>query len=614
MTGDSELSQFRLPGTAQSGSDHAGDSATTARNLPEQAEQADDRLVQFLYATLHHVDDGVLACDAARQITVMNRSMSGLLGVDQCASLPLRLPDGVSLRPADSSASACESLLERPLRGEAVSDEEWTVRRADGDERRVLVTAHPLTERGGEVFGSVLVFKDVTEQRRYEDELRHLATHDALTGLPNRRLLLERLQEALSAGPEERATVLMCDVDHFKEINDTFGHDHGDHLLIQLSERLLAATTAGDTLARLGGDEFVLVSKAADEQAAHEAARRMVDVFRLPFEVGGHTHPISISVGMVLAGDDDTAELLLQHADAALYLAKERGGRRYERFEDNYSVAAARRLVARELLANTLGAGDVLLNYQPVLSLASGRIMGAEALVRLSSPDGEMLLPAQFLDIAERSGLQTSLDLAVLCEAVAATVRLHRRLGAPAVGLTCNLSGRQLSRADLADQVLDCLDRNGLTPGLLSLELAGHDQLDVDSTMRANLIRLTETGVRLGLDDFGVAQGTFSLLLDLPFAYVKVGHSLLRRLPSDARNMAILDSVVQTASTLGLEVRAEGVELQEQATTLERLGVAFAQGFLYWPPLTERAYADLVEATVSSWRLADRSSITSVAQ
>jgi diguanylate cyclase (GGDEF)-like protein len=459
----------------------------------------------------------------------------------------------------------------------------------------VVVNAQPLTDGGGQVFGSVLVFKDVTEQRRYERELLHLATHDALTGLANRRLLLERLEDALRSGSDGRTAVLICDVDHFKEINDTFGHDHGDQLLVQLTQRLQAATRPGDTLARLGGDEFVLITHATDERAAHDAAQRLVDGFRQPLEVAGHTHPMSLSVGMVLAGKGDTAGLLLQHADAALYLAKERGGSRYEPFENDHSLAAERRLVARELLTNSLRAGEVHLNYQPIVSLTSRRIAGAEALVRLPSPDGRILLPDQFLGIAERTGLQTSLDLAVLHEAVAATVRLHKRVRQPALELTCNMSGRQLSCEDLADQVLECLGRHGMLPSLLSLELAGHGELDVDGPMRANLVRLAEAGVRLGLDDFGAAQGTLSLLLDLPFAYVKVGRTLLRRLPGDARNVSILRSVVQMASAVGLEVRAEGVERQEQATALNEFGVELAQGFLFSPPLTERVYAQVAQ-------------------
>jgi diguanylate cyclase (GGDEF)-like protein/PAS domain S-box-containing protein len=582
-------------------------------------DHREGRAVQFVYTLLHHVGDAVLACDRDLNITVMNRAMTVLVGLPTDRAQPLRLPQGLEFLPVAHGSAVTgagtprdgadpDGLLLRPLRGDPVVDEEWIVRRPDGSERRVSVNAQPLADSSGDVFGSVSVFHDVTEQRRHEQELLHLATHDALTGVANRRLLLTGLAEAIDAASDsgERAAVLLCDVDHFKEINDTLGHEHGDRLLVALSGRLREAAGPTDTLARLGGDEFVLVTRVADAGGARRVADRLVALFREPVLVGERSHPLSVSIGVALSAPSgvgraggggtrpDTPDTLLQQADIALYLAKERGGRGYEVFDAAYSRAAEQRLLTRELLTRSLSEDELGLAYQPIVDLEDGRIVGAEAHVRLLAPNGHVLLPGQFLPLARRSGLQVPLDLAVLRRAVAATAHLAQRLQRTP-GITCNLSAESLARPDLSATVVADLDRHGVPAEVLCLELVqltrSGDGAELDSVTRRNVEHLADAGVQVGLDDIGSASGALDLLRDLPFSFVKLGHRFVGNLPGRRQDEAIVRAVVELGSALSLDVRVDGVERVEQAAMLRNLGCRFAQGFLFSRPLSEREYA-----------------------
>ena len=469
------------------------------------------------------------------------------------------------------------------------------LRQADGGLLHCLVTTVPVSGVGGEELSLVQV-QDLTEQDRSEERLRHLALHDALTELPTRALLVEHLHRALAARSPDAPLVaaLFVDLDQFKLVNDGLGHAVGDLVLRETARRLRLVTRPEDTVARLSGDEFVVVCPALSSAAQAEAvADRLSEALRPPIQVGSDEVLVSASIGVAFAtGAQTTPEELLQDADAAMYRAKQLGRRRYEVFDEALRERAHRRGRVRGLLERALEQERLVVHYQPVVDLASRRVVGVEALLRLRDDDGSLLRPAEFLDVAVDSGLLPRLDAAVLRTAATEVAGWSRRAGRP-LGLAVNLGVGRLD-GTLVASVLSVLDDTGMLPGQLLVEVSEQVLSTAGPAGEARLVELEREGVRLGLDDFGSVVGSVTALRRLPLTVVKVGGSFVTDLPQrGATGSAMVRATVGLAGALGLWSAAGGIETEEQYDALRAGSPAtsgdsratYGQGMLFGPPV-----------------------------
>ena len=442
------------------------------------------------------------------------------------------------------------------------------------------------------VIGLGMVMALLEEQRagavHSAQEAEHLAYHDPLTGLPNRRLLLDRLEVALAQGRRggHPLAVLFLDLDRFKVINDSLGHGAGDDLLRQVGARLRGAVREEDTLARLGGDEFVLLlPRVAAPEAAGEVARKVLDALRDPFTVGGRELFVTASAGISVAPDDGGAgETLLRHADIAMYGAKQSRGDAFRFFTPEMNRRARERLETETALRRALAQDELALVYQPVVDLRTGRVCAVEALVRWSHPERGLLPPADFLEVAEATGLIVPLGAWVLRTACG-QARRWRDGGHLEVRLLVNLSVRQFQEPALVQQVAGTLAREGLPPGVLELEITESVAMRDTAASEDVLGGLRDVGVRLSIDDFGTGYSSLEYLRRFPIDTLKVDRTFVRDVQTDEGDAAIVGAVVAMGHRLGLTVIAEGVEHPGQLEFLRGLGCDAVQGYLIARPL-----------------------------
>lgn len=434
------------------------------------------------------------------------------------------------------------------------------------------------------------VLADAIDRWRTEEDIRRRGLHDPLTGLPNRTLVLDRITHALARAEREPGEValLFLDLDDFKLVNDSLGHGAGDELLVALAPRLREAVRPADTVGRFGGDEFVvLCENVAGEAEALGIAARIARMFDRPFPLRGDDHVVRASIGVVLRDDSHRdAEALLRDADAAMYRAKEHGRGRVELFDTGMRARAVGRLQTEASLRRALDADELHAVYQPLVSLADGRLEGFEALVRWRHPERGLLTPAQFIPVAEQSGLIVPVGRRVLglaCERLAAWARL--RPGEPHLRVHVNLSGRQISDPNCRDMVADVLEATGADPRAVVLEVTEGSLLDRAGAAGSTLHKLRALGVRISLDDFGTGYSALGYLRRFPIDGLKIDRSFLSGVEAGGEPAAIVDAILRMARALGLEAVAEGVEEHAQLVALRRLGCSFAQGFLFSPPL-----------------------------
>jgi diguanylate cyclase (GGDEF)-like protein len=406
---------------------------------------------------------------------------------------------------------------------------------------------------------------------------------DALTSLPNRTLFTERLTAAYeNRSPERMLAVLLLDVDDFKSVNDGYGHDAGDALLVVVGQRLRGVLRDSDTAARLGGDEFVIaLANFADPSVPMRVAQRILATLSEPFEFGGHRLTMRASVGVAVAGADDrTAEELVRNADIAMYLAKSRGKGRFEVFEPSMQAAAMNLLELRTDLAKAIPGGDLRLHFQPVLELRSGRIVGYEALVRWQRGD-RLVPPLDFIPVAESSGLIEPLTDWVIDEACRLTSRWGTDTDQPWVSV--NLSSSQLIRQGLVARIGRTLASTGLAADRLVIEITESALLEID-VARPAIERLAELGVRVAIDDFGIGYSALSYLARLPIDIVKIDRSFVIALQQAGPDEAIASAIIALARRLGLTTIGEGIETAAQLDQLTALGCDLGQGFFLGRP------------------------------
>ena len=417
------------------------------------------------------------------------------------------------------------------------------------------------------------------EQAQAREELEHRAFHDELTGLPNRALLNDRLNHALQRSPRRDAAVAVVffDLDRFKLVNDSLGHDAGDRLLIQVARRLRAKLRASDTVGRLGGDEFVvLVDDVHAESDAHAAVQRVVDILEQPFEVDGETIFVSASVGVALARDVAHAADVLREADDAMYRAKQRGRGSVEYQSTNGTTNVANPLARITALHRALERDELVVHYQPIVDIASRQPVSAEALVRWNHPELGLVLPGEFIPLAEDTGLIVPLGWRVLEHVMR---RLRHRAD---LNVAVNVSARQFSEADFVPRLSEMIA--SLPRGILTLEITESLLIEEPERVSGVLTQLADLGVRLSLDDFGTGYSSLSYLSALPIHQLKIDRSFVARLGEGPESDTLVSGIIHLGEGLGLEVIAEGVETAQQAEQLLELGCHLAQGYFFGRP------------------------------
>jgi diguanylate cyclase (GGDEF)-like protein/PAS domain S-box-containing protein len=478
-----------------------------------------------------------------------------------------------------------------------LSNGEWrgvsTGRTRDG---RTVPVEVSLTRIGAG--SAVCVVRDITERTLAEEQITHLAYHDALTGLPNRLLFKDRLDVAISHAQrdKEKLAVLFLDLDRFKIINDSLGHDAGDYLLQEVARRISACVRESDTVSRLGGDEFtVLLPALRSADDAARVARKILESLREPVEIQERPYYVTTSIGIALFPDDGSqGEALLKNADTAMYQAKEHGRNNYQLFNALINAKAEERLELESGLRRALVAQEFILHYQPIVRAQNGHIHGFEALIRWNDPNVSGLVPpGTFIPIAEASGLMQQIGEWVL-DVACSQVQEWQKRGFTNLSLAVNLSVSQLHHRSLVQRIRETLERTGMPPHLLEMEITESSAMQNPIANIAVLQELKNLGIRISLDDFGIGHSSLGHLKDLPIHTVKIDQSFIRDMTADDRTRGIVAAIIAMAHTMGMTVVAEGVELELQRAYLREKKCDLMQGYLFQRPLDATAFEEML--------------------
>lgn len=473
----------------------------------------------------------------------------------------------------------------------------------DGHRIWVLNTKVPVRNASGDVIGLIGLGRDVTELKELEERMAHQAFHDPLTGLPNRTLFMDRLQHALTGAPrrDENVAVLFLDLDGFKLVNDSHGHEAGDALLVSVARRLSTRLRASDTLSRLGGDEFGAILEGITSIAeAEQVAERMLRALDAPFMVRGKEIFVGASIGVALSRAETSGPNdLLREADVALYQAKAAGRRSVVVFRRDMAMAIAERVSLESELHGAAERGELRVLYQPIIDLQTERIRGVEALLRWNHPQRGQIAPAEFIPVAEETGLIVPIGRWVLREACRdAAAWQPADPEEPRFRVNVNLSARQLRDSRLVESVRHALQDAGLPASALELELTEHSLLDDGTATREMLSGLQSLGVGLAIDDFGTGYSSLGYLRHLPVTTLKMDRVFVGGLGSQGGGDAIVEAIVALAHALKLQVTAEGIERSEQLEQLQAIGCDHGQGFLFARPLEAAAVSEWLERRV----------------
>ncbi len=556
----------------------------------------------YFRTLVHNTADVILIVGDDNRIRYASPSATPTFGIDTADGIIGTAFEDV-IHPEDQ-ALACQILEVVRSSGTHAERADWTVLRAGssaGDYHvQVEVSCRDLRD-DRTVRGLVVTLRDVTERRRLERELTHRALYDSLTGLPNRALFHERLQQAVVRTQRTRSVVgvLVIDLDDFKIVNDTMGHEVGDELLVAVGERLGSVLRPHDTAARLGGDEFAaLITDAQDPADIEQIAGRIVAVLEDPFTIGDRTVSGVASVGVATTAEAEDLQDLLRQADLALYVAKGGGKGQWCRYQSALHTAVRQRLELRTALEKAVTDRAFTLVYQPIVNLdtvapGGSSAVGFEALIRWNHPTRGIVSPGEFIDVAEESGLIVPIGGWVLESAIATAADWYRRLSRPRpLYISVNVSARQFRTAGFVTKVREELAAQKLPAECLMLEITESLLLRDDEQVWADLAVLREIGVRVAIDDFGTGYSSLSYLRQAEIDMVKIDKSFVDTVSTAPQQRALVEGIVQLAQTLGLQVVAEGIEREIDRETLMNLGCPFGQGYLFARPLSYAAALD----------------------
>jgi diguanylate cyclase (GGDEF)-like protein len=474
--------------------------------------------------------------------------------------------------------------------------------RRDGFEIPVEDSVAPIHDGEGQVAGAVIVFRDVSLARAMARQMTHSAEHDFLTGLPNRMLLNDRISQAiaLAARHKKSVAVLFLDLDGFKHINDSLGHPLGDKLLQSVANRLGDCVRGSDTVSRQGGDEFVvLLSEVEESEDAAITARRMLQAVALPHSIEQHDLYVTTSIGVSVYPEDGLdAHTLIKNADTAMYQAKENGRQSFQFFKPAMNVRAVERQSIEEGLRRALERREFAVYYQPKVNLVTGAITGAEALLRWTHSTQGPIPPAQFIPVAEDSGLILPIGAWVLREACAQT-RAWLDAGLPAMTMAVNVSAMEFREESFLDRLFAIIGETGIDPSSLELELTESVLVKHAASTARILQTLRERGIRVAIDDFGTGYSSLSYLRKFPVDAVKIDQSFIRQISTAGEDTTIIKAVIGMARGLRLRVIAEGVETPEELAFLRAYRCEEAQGYYFSPPVPPQLFAALLSNGIS---------------
>jgi diguanylate cyclase (GGDEF)-like protein/PAS domain S-box-containing protein len=546
--------------------------------------QADRERLRQAAAVFDCTREGVLVTDSNGLIVHVNRAFMAITGY-QCDEVLGQQP---SLFKSGHHPPAFYQLMFATLNSTGEwSGEIWN-RRKNGEIYPQWQTIRIIHDDQGRRSHYVAVFSDISAIKNSEHELKHLAHHDPLTDLPNRLLLTDRVEQALASAHIHKrgCALLMIDLDHFKMINDSLGHTVGDQLLKAVAEHLKAMFGPGMTLARLGGDEFAVLAESCPQVAqAAVLAQRIIDGLREPFHIDGHRLFINASVGISqFPSDALSAEQMLRNADSALFKAKSAGRDGYALYTEELTAHAQQRVEIAFELRRALQQQELRVYYQPVHDLKTSRLIGVEALVRWAHPQRGLVSPAEFIPIAERTGLIAEIDAWVMQQACQQMCQWR----AGGVGLefvAVNVSSRLFARRELYQRVAQVLDATGLDPAYLELEVTESAVMEDPEVALEQMHRLRELGVRLAIDDFGTGYSSLLRLKRLPVQKLKIDQGFVAGLPCDEDDAAIVRVIIALAQSMGMQVHAEGIEQVEQAGFLLDHDCDLGQGYWFGRPV-----------------------------
>ena len=535
----------------------------------------------------------VLICDRQWHIEYANQKFSQLTGYTQ--------DDIIGKHPSalvDQSMNSREAwhlwqAIRLQVKRVGVWQGEVNSVRRNGERYWEQLVVTPIKDSNSDTTGYLILGEDISIRKRYEQQLLRQANYDVLTGLPNRMLALDRLKLAIAQArrDETQVGVMFLDLDNFKHINDTLGHDAGDTLLIEASKRVSSCLRGTSTVARLGGDEFLVVLPGlSGPDAACQVADRILQTFSTPFMLGGQEVFVTTSIGIAtFPQDSDNSGTLLQHADAAMYEAKHKGKSAYSRFTPEMTEVSHERLQMESYMRKAMELGEFELYFQPIIDTHSGKLVSAEALLRWNNPALGVVMPDRFIPLAEETGLIIPIGEWVIQEACKAARNWQTLTGNP-IGVAVNVSPRQFRDPGFTDAVMRALDASGLSPELLELEITERLILD-NSIETADILRkLDRSGIRLTVDDFGTGYSALSYLKSYPFDTLKIDKSFIQDVLTENDDASLVRAIITMAHSLSLKVVAEGVEAEAQTHFLKEEHCDYSQGFFYSTPLPEQDF------------------------
>lgn len=554
--------------------------------------------LRLAMAVFETTAEAIMVLDSSFRVTTINPAFTAITGWTAQEVLG-RPPRFLRTAAAELGGDPFEAIY-RSIRSKGRWDHEQWSQRKNGEEFAERLSVSAITDDEARIVQYIVVFSDITQRKQDEERIRYQANYDGLTGLPNRSLFMDRLTQALNmaARTDQRLGLMFIDLDGFKLVNDTLGHDVGDELLVEAAKRLMSCVRTGDTVARLGGDEFtIIMPNLGDIRNAPVVAQRIIDMLEQPFNLKNHEAFVSASIGITTFPDDaGDPHTLLKNADAAMYRAKEQGKANYQFFTADLNAQVSERMILKNGLSKALERDEFMLYYQPKCELATGRLTGVEALLRWKSAELGMISPVKFIPVMEETGLIGAVGEWAL-EMACYQHRLWRDAGHGHMRVAVNLSVRQLRQPHLAQTIESILAKTGIDPSGIELEIT-ESMIMKDTENAVSMLRnLSDMGIHLAMDDFGTGYSSLSYLKRFPLHTIKIDRSFVNDIATDPDDLEIIRTIITMGHSLRRRIVAEGVETEEQRVLLRKLRCDEMQGYLLSPPVPAAEIDRMLEST-----------------